>query len=105
MYWEQIMGDISPVGGQTSPSKMGSGSTSDRAVGVSAVPARAGDKVDISPAAQVHSARLLSQIAQLPQIRQEVVDRVRAEIADGAYDSPQRLDAAIDALVAQNPQT
>lgn len=98
------MGDISPVGGQTSPSKMGLGSMSDRAAEASVAPGRAGDKVDISPAAQVHSARLLSRIDQLPQIRQEVVDRVRAEIADGAYESPQRLDAAIDAMVAQNAQ-
>jgi hypothetical protein len=32
-------------------------------------------------------------------VRDEVVDRVRGEIADGTYDTPEKLDVAVDRLL------
>ena len=34
-------------------------------------------------------------------IRVELVARVRKEIADGTYDTPERLEAALDGLIAR----
>ena len=57
------------------------------------VPARPSDKVDFSD-----RARLLSKLAALPEVRQDVVDAARRAIAAGAYDSDEVLDKTIDAL-------
>jgi len=37
----------------------------------------------------------------LPEVRQELVARVKAQITAGTYDTPQRLEAAIDAMLAE----
>ena len=55
---------------------------------------RGEDQVELSDAAQ-----LLSKIADLPDIRQDLVDRVKASIADGTYESDAKADAAIDSLL------
>ena len=52
------------------------------------------DRVELSD-----HARLLHQIRSLPEVRQELVDRVRQEIASGKYDSPQKLEAALQRLL------
>lgn len=58
-------------------------------------PARAdADRVEVSD-----MARFLSKLKELPEVRQDVVDRVRREIAAGTYDTPERLDAALDGLL------
>ncbi len=44
-------------------------------------------------------ARFRSQLASLPEVRQNVIDRVRAEIEAGDYESADKIEAAIDALV------
>jgi len=36
---------------------------------------------------------------QLPPTRPELVERVRAEIAAGSYETPQRLEVALDGLL------
>lgn len=54
---------------------------------------RPSDRVDISD-----RARLLSKLASLPEIRADLVDRVRREIADGTYETADRLDQAIQNL-------
>jgi anti-sigma28 factor (negative regulator of flagellin synthesis) len=56
--------------------------------------APAEDQVQISTV-----AHLKSLLAQLPDVRQDLVDRVRAEIASGAYDRDDKaLDIALDRL-------
>jgi flagellar biosynthesis anti-sigma factor FlgM len=55
---------------------------------------RGEDQVELSDTAQ-----LLSKIADLPDIRQGLVDRVKASIADGSYESDAKADAAIDSLL------
>ncbi len=56
-----------------------------------AVPA---DSVDISAA-----GRLLEMAAQLPEIRTDRVEQLRAEIAGGRYESSAKLDTAIERLL------
>ncbi|MEX0655793.1 MAG: flagellar biosynthesis anti-sigma factor FlgM [Phycisphaeraceae bacterium] len=55
---------------------------------------RAGDKVQLSD-----TARLLSQLNDLPDIRQDLIDRVKAEIANGTYETPEKLDSAISNML------
>lgn len=46
-------------------------------------------------------ARMLARLAELPKVREHVVDRVRAQIAEGTYESPEKLDAAVHALIQE----
>jgi negative regulator of flagellin synthesis FlgM len=52
-----------------------------------------GDRVELSD-----HARLLEQIRRLPEIRSDLVDRVRGEIAAGTYETPAKLDVAVERL-------
>ena len=52
------------------------------------------DELDISDAAQ-----LVERIKDVPEIRQDVVDRVRGQIADGSYETEAKLDVALDRLL------
>ncbi len=66
----------------------------------SASPARRGeDRVELSDA-----ARLLAKLQGLPEIRQELVDRVRAEIEAGTYETPERIDQTIEAMLGELEQ-
>jgi len=53
-----------------------------------------GDQLDISEAAQ-----LMSQAQDLPDIREDLVARVRSEIASGSYETPERMDMALERLL------
>ncbi len=55
---------------------------------------RGDDQVELSTTAQ-----LLSKIAELPDVRQDLVDRVRAALADSTYETDAKTDAAIDGLL------
>ncbi|MBX3377654.1 MAG: flagellar biosynthesis anti-sigma factor FlgM [Phycisphaeraceae bacterium] len=55
---------------------------------------RPSDRVELSD-----RARLLSKLSQLPAVRQDLIDQVRRQIEAGEYDTPGRLDAALDGLV------
>lgn len=68
--------------------------------------ARQADSVDISPAAQ--EAARLAEAAEARaaakadgSIRADKVASLRQQIADGSYDTPERLDAAVDRLLDQ----
>ncbi len=52
------------------------------------------DRVEISDL-----ARMMGKIGQLPAIRHEMVAQVKAQIDAGTYDSPQKLDIAVDRLI------
>ncbi|MFA6046706.1 MAG: flagellar biosynthesis anti-sigma factor FlgM [Phycisphaerales bacterium] len=52
-------------------------------------PRRGTDQVEVSSVASY-----LSQLRDLP-VRQDLVDRVRAEIASGTYETPEKVDGAI----------
>ena len=44
-------------------------------------------------------ARLTEQAREVPEIRQDKVDSIRAEIAKGTYDTDAKLDVAIERLL------
>lgn len=52
------------------------------------------DVVEISLA-----ARLTAKLQEAPAIRADLVARVKAEIASGAYETPERLQIAADRLL------
>lgn len=52
------------------------------------------DEVNISDA-----ARLAEQAQQLPDIRQDRVAAIRAQIAAGTYETPEKISAALDRLL------
>ena len=70
--------------------------TAQRAAQTSAAnrSASLGDQLDISPAAQ-----LASQLGDVPEIRQDRVAALRAEIASGTYETEDRLSGALDRLL------
>ncbi len=55
---------------------------------------RGEDQVELS-----NTAQLLSKLHGLPEVRQDLIDRVRAAIADGSYETQDKTDAAIDSLL------
>jgi negative regulator of flagellin synthesis FlgM len=52
------------------------------------------DEVQISDA-----ARLVEQVQELPDIRQDRVDAVRRQIAAGTYETSEKLNVALDRLL------
>jgi negative regulator of flagellin synthesis FlgM len=52
------------------------------------------DEVQISDA-----ARLVEQAQQAPDIRQDRVQAIRAQIAAGTYETPEKLDIAVSRLL------
>lgn len=91
------MSDIGPIG-QPGASAFGHGNGRiPRSYQGSAAPTAAGrrnDAVELSD-----TARLLSKLNELPEIRQELVDRVKDEIANGTYETPEKLDAAVQGML------
>lgn len=55
---------------------------------------RGEDQVELS-----NTAQLLSKLRDLPEVRQDLIGRVRASIADGSYESDDKTDAAIESLL------
>jgi len=52
------------------------------------------DKLDISS-----NASYVSQVREAPEIRADRVAEIRAAIADGAYETDEKLDFALEALL------
>lgn len=91
------MSDISSIGPVSSARHEATARAYDRDFHASATSgvSRSDDRVDLS----ADAARYLERLRQVPPIREELVDEVRAEIKAGAYDTPERFDAALDALL------
>jgi len=52
------------------------------------------DHVEISPLGQ-----MLDGISQLPEIRHEKVEEIRRQIAAGSYETPEKLELALDRML------
>lgn len=52
------------------------------------------DQVEISPLGQ-----MLDGISRLPEIRHERVEEVRRQIAEGTYETPDKIELALDRLL------
>ncbi len=87
------MSDITPIG-QPGAAALGHSPRTGRPATDAAAVSRGDDQVQLSDA-----ARLLSRIAEVPEVRQDLVDRIKTEIELGTYETPEKLDAAIDALM------
>ena len=78
-----------------------------RTAGAAEGPARGADQVDISPAAQ--EAAQLAEAAEAraaerglkadAPVRSELVAQLRAQIESGTYETPEKIDAALDRLL------
>ena len=86
------MSDIAPISRITS-----TGKTDDtqpaRPQATESKTSRGEDKVELSGRAQ-----LLSKLHELPDVRTDLVERIKAEIDAGTYETPDKIDAAIDKL-------
>jgi len=52
------------------------------------------DQLDISD-----KADMVSRVRELPDVRQDLVSRMKAEIASGTYDTDEKLDIALDRML------
>jgi negative regulator of flagellin synthesis FlgM len=52
------------------------------------------DQLDLSP-----EAEFVAQVRDLPDIREDRVAAIRAEIARGTYETPEKLDLALSRLL------
>ena len=61
----------------------------------------AADELSISDAGNqaAEAAGLAGQVKHLPEVRQERVDQIRAQIASGTYETQQKLDLAVERLL------
>lgn len=57
---------------------------------------RGTDRVEVSAL-----ATYLSKLRQLPAVRQSLIDSVRAQIENGTYDTPEKIDAALDQMLRE----
>ena len=57
---------------------------------------RRGDSVELSD-----HARLLDRIRSMPEVRVDLVERVRQAIADGTYETDEKLDVAVERLLEE----
>ena len=54
------------------------------------------DRVELSA-----HAKLLDRLLQLPDVRIELVETVRQAIRDGTYETPEKLEAAVQRLLEE----
>lgn len=59
------------------------------------------DQLDLSGTAALNRLDLSSQIAGGGEIRIDRVAEIRRQIADGSYETPEKLNAALDRLLDQ----
>ena len=59
-------------------------------------PEAAGDVLEISTI-----ARLAAKIRDIPDVRTDLVNRVRVDIAAGTYETTQRIEITIDRLMEE----
>ncbi len=60
----------------------------------SASAARADDLFEVSDA-----AHFLAKLRSMPDVRQDVVQRAKQQIADGTIDTPEKLESALDEMI------
>lgn len=89
------MSDVTPINGVHSPALASLARASYSESTATPGPVRSGDKVELSRAAQYLSSLLLKN-----DVRTDMVDRVKAQIADGSYETPDKIDAALDEILS-----
>ena len=46
-------------------------------------------------------AELAAALRKLPEVRRNLIEQVKAELAAGTYETPQRIDIAVERLMAE----
>ena len=92
------MSDISPIG-QSGPPLPTTGARRSADLGPTGGTPRDGDRVEVSQIAQ-----LLAKLAALPDVREDLVARVRAENEAEPEGNDQKQDAALHAQIAEQLQ-
>ena len=87
------MSDIAPIS-RSSGAYQAVGRRSVSSDGSASASGRSSDSVQFSSAAQ-----LLSKLHELPETRKDLIDRIRAEIKSGTYDTDEKLNAALDGAI------
>ena len=54
---------------------------------------------DRSPEERALAAHLLERIKDLPNVREDLCERVRQQIAEGTYETAERMEEAVERLV------
>jgi negative regulator of flagellin synthesis FlgM len=84
--------EINPVGPTPAPAANPAARPASNSVSASAsAPTRGSDQADFSPI-----SKYLSMLQAMPAVRQGLVDSVKSQIANGTYETPQKIDAAIE---------
>jgi len=57
---------------------------------------------DISDVVEIsEAARLVGKVQQMPDVRTELVESVKSKIAAGTYETPERIEIAVDRLIRE----
>ena len=87
------MSDISPIS-RPNASSLNRASRTDRPSVPSRSPIRSSDSVELSSA-----ARMLNKLREAPGIRTGLVADIRAQIANGTYETSDKINASLDNLI------
>ena len=89
---KQMIENVNPIGGAggVNPIESSAAAGPKQLEGVRSVT----DTVEIS-----EIARLAAKIQDIPDVRQDLVASAKAEIAEGTFETPQRIEVAIDNLM------
>lgn len=87
------MSDINPIA-RTQPTALDGVSKPARQSASSSTTSRNEDRVELS-----EQARMLSKLKQLPEVREGLVNSVKAQIDAGNYDTAERFDTAVNNLL------
>lgn len=91
------MSDLSPIQDSVSP-VVGriSGPASHRRVDAGGAAPRGADRVELS-----ELAYYMAKLAEMPEVRSDLVSQVRSQIEAGTYLTDEKIDGAIDALAEE----
>ena len=87
---------ISPIGSQPPITRLQGSTAVGGPRGTQEAGRSAPDTVEISD-----TARYLGEIKKLPEVRQEKIQAARDAIAAGTYETPERIDGTVNALMQE----
>ena len=87
---------ISPVGPNLPITRLQGSTATEKVQGSQDVGTPATDTVEISD-----SARYLSELKKLPDVRTDKVQNARELIASGQYETPERIDGTVNRLLEE----
>lgn len=89
IYGPTHLHGASPIGGPH-------GARMTKPASPAASPSSIQDEVQISDA-----GRMIDRVREMPEIRQDRVNQIRAQIANGTYETPEKLQIALERLLGE----